>query len=92
MSRQKTKGQLTAATLLDVITVLKQGQEIDLATLKTNAEMQALLVELRDGQGRIEAELQNVTKRTNSHQHQLSDHETRLQKLEKNPLRPVRTG
>lgn len=91
-TRAKTKGQLTAATLLDVITVLKQGQEIDRATLKTNAEMQALLVELRDGQARMEETLENVTKRTSGHAHRLEDHETRIQKLEKSPFRPARTG
>lgn len=98
-TRAKTKGQLTAATLLDVITVLKQGQEIQAETARTNAKISETLVEILQGQNEIKEQIRLGVMRGNEHSRDIgvlksakADHEKRIQALEKSPVRPARAG
>lgn len=94
-----TTHELAAATLLDVITCLKEGQRIQEEAQRTNVQIQQTLVAILEGQSRIEAQLEAVTRRTNGHEHKFRvlesanvDHEARIAALEARPHRPSRAG
>jgi len=87
-----TKDELAAATLLDVITCLKQGQCIQEAMQRTNVQIQQTLVAILDGQTRISQQIELGVSRSNSLERRLDGHETRISALEKGAGRPARAG
>jgi hypothetical protein len=87
-----TKDELAAATLLDVITCLKQGQCIQEAMQRTNVQIQQTLVAILEGQTRISQQIELGVSRSNSLERRLDGHEARISALEKGAGRPARAG
>lgn len=87
-----TKDELAAATLLDVITCLKQGQCIQEAMQRTNVQIQQTLVAILEGQTRISEQIELGVSRGNRHERKIDEHEARIAALEKNTHRPARAG
>ncbi len=92
MSGGGTKDELAAATLLDVITELKQNREV-------SEKMALTLVQILEGQNQMAEQIGGVVARANRHERRIADsegkirtHEARIQALETRPDRPARTG
>jgi len=99
MKGRGTKDELAAATLLDVITELKQNREV-------SEKIAVTLVQILEGQTQLGEQIGEVVARANRHERRQAEsegrirvlesgqgnHEERIAALETNPHRPARTG
>lgn len=94
-----TKDELAAATLLDVITELRQNREV-------SEKIAITLVQILEGQTQLGEQMQAAVARANRHERKQAEsegkirvlesakdsHEKRISALEKSSSRPARTG
>ena len=94
-----TKDELAAATLLDVITELRQNREV-------SEKIAITLVQILEGQTQLGEQMQASVSRANQHERKQAEsegkirvlesakdnHEKRLSALEKGANRPARAG
>lgn len=94
-----TKDELAAATLLDVITELRQNREV-------SEKIAITLVQILEGQTQLGEQMQAAVARANRHERKQAEsevkirvlesakdsHEKRISALEKGSSRPARTG
>lgn len=94
-----TKDELAAATLLDVITELRQNREV-------TEKIALTLVKILEGQTQLGEQMQAAVTRANAHERRQAEsegrirvlessdknHEERISAIEKSSGRPARTG